>query len=171
MRAFEAFNLLSGESIKVVCFLDISLVQIFCIIVAKSASEEFVAFFAFFHASSLVMSASILHHLVLLLSIFGSFDFFLFLRWFRRLYFLFLGLFFSFFALYYLVFTSLLVFIVLFLILPLLLVIIFSIILLMLLWILSLSWLLVLLIVGVSLPFLLVVVIYISNFRLIEMSN
>lgn len=167
MRAYEAFDLLGGESIKIMCFLYISLVQIFCIVMAKSASEEFVALFALFHASSLVMSASMLHHLVLLLSIFGSLDFFLFHRRLRWLYFLLLHLFFALFALCYLVFTSLLVFVVLFLILPLLLVIFSSIILLLLLlWIISLSWLLILLIVGVSLTFL-VVVIYISNFRLI----
>ena len=86
--------------------LDIFLVQIFCIIVAKAASKEFVALFAFFHACSLIMSTSMLHHLIFFLcSIFFSFYFFSLFAFFRRF---FLNLLFTFFPLYDLIFSALL---------------------------------------------------------------
>ena len=107
MRAYDTFNLFRGKPIKLMSLFDIFLVQIFCIIMAKTASKKFVAFLALLHACSLIVSTPMLHYLIFLLcSIFITFVFFSLFA-FRRLYF-FLHLFLTFFSFNYFIFTALL---------------------------------------------------------------
>lgn len=112
MRAYYALHLFRSKPIKLMSLLYIFLVQIFCIIMAKAASKEFVALFALFHACSLIVSTSMLHHLIFFLcSIFFSFYFFSLFTFFRRF---FLNLLFTFFPFYFLIFSALLLIIIIF---------------------------------------------------------
>ena len=110
MRAYDALHLFGSKPIELMSLLDIFLVQIFCIIMAKAASKEFVALFTLFHACSLIVSTSMLHHLIFFLcSIFFSFYFFSLFTFFRRFL---LNLLFTFFPLYDLIFSALLLIII-----------------------------------------------------------
>jgi hypothetical protein len=108
MRAYDAFYFFCCKAIELMSFLDVFLVQIFCVIMAEATRKKFVALFTLLHASSLIVSTSMLHHLIFLLcSIIISFDFFRFFT-FRR-FFLFLNLLFAFFPFNNFFFSALLV--------------------------------------------------------------
>ena len=108
MRAYDALHLFRSKPIELMSLLDVFLVQIFCIIMAEATSKKFVALFTLLHASSLIVSTSMLHYLIFLLcSIIISFDFFRFFT-FRR-FFIFLNLLFAFFPFNDFFFSALLV--------------------------------------------------------------
>ena len=170
MRAYDAFHLFCGKTIELMCLLYVFLVQIFCIIMAKPTSKKFVAFFTLLHTCSLVMTTSMLHHLIFFLcSIIFSFDF-LFTLFGFRWWFLFLNLIFTSFFFNYLIFSALLI-----IVFPLILIVILNLfffgLLLLLRWLLLLFCvillLLLLLIVFVSLY----VIIYSLDIMLIDMST
>ena len=64
MIAFYALHLLGGESVELVCLLDIRLVQVLCIIMAESASEELLALLAPLLARPLIVCTPLSHHLI-----------------------------------------------------------------------------------------------------------
>lgn len=59
--ALEALDHGSGKAIKLVRLLDVPLVQVLCVVVAESASEELTALFAALLASSTVVRAPVQH--------------------------------------------------------------------------------------------------------------
>lgn len=61
MLALNALDRGGGEAIELVRFLDVSLVEILCIVVAKSAREELPALVAPLLARSPIVLASVLH--------------------------------------------------------------------------------------------------------------
>ena len=64
MIAFYALYLLGGESVELVCLLDIRLVQVLCIIMAESAREELLALLAPLLARPLIVCTPLSHHLI-----------------------------------------------------------------------------------------------------------
>ena len=176
MRAYNAFHLFCGKPIELMSLLDIFLIQIFCIIMAKTTSKKFLALLTLLHACSFIVSTPMLHHLIFLLcSIIITFVFFSLFAL-RRL-FLFLNLFLTFFVFNYFIFSGLLLIVFpsvfdinLNLITPIFL--LFIRLLLTLRRILSLGWVLLILILLLFIVFVSsFVIIYNNNIMLIELST